>query len=101
MRCRTCGRKIQKAVCTEFCSSECFHRDFWQSVLKTGIIVNRECYQIADENSLSSFRCFGGKKFIFEMKDTGERIVSTNVWHNGTVPEEMYTGDNAVIVKEG
>lgn len=100
-RCIICGKKVKYPTCQYFCSSKCFAADFWRTSLKTGIIVNQECYQMGDEDSKSSFRGFGGHKFIFEMNDTHERIVSTNVWHNGKVPDDMYTGDNAVIVKEG
>ena len=55
---------------------------------------------IGDENSVSpsSFRGYGGKKFII-LFDNGGRIITTNLWHQGTIPKwfEEYLPDNAVF----
>lgn len=45
---------------------------------------------------------FGGSKFIFERLDTGEQFMSRDVWHQGTVPDNLkdLLPDNAKIVPE-
>lgn len=52
--------------------------------------------------SNKTFRGFGGQCFRIE-RFTGERIVTTNLWHQGTIPEHLRERmpDNARFVKEG
>jgi hypothetical protein len=62
------------------------------------IVINNEMYWIGDETSSSSLlRGYGGRRFLI-IRDN-ERIVTTNLWHNGTVPEHLrqYLPNNAVF----
>ena len=58
------------------------------------IIINQSCYHAAPEDDNSGFRGFGGKRFKIKMH-SGKIIETTNLWHQGRIPDEVYTGDNA------
>lgn len=51
------------------------------------VVVDGKCYHVGDETeSPSRMRGFGGAKFNIK-KFTGEKIVTTNLWHNGEIPD--------------
>lgn len=98
MKCVICGKEIEKSEYSSkvLCSSECFHIDFWRDCLDDeAVIVNKICYHVGKEHSKSPFRGHSGAKFKIRMKETGKVIETTNLWHNGEVPDEFYKGDNA------
>lgn len=99
MRCSVCGKKIERTYYINGeCSDRCFKQRFWQKALKTGIIINGNCYQVGDENTKSTFRGFDGRKIYIRMK-TGKVIVTTNLWHNGKIPKRYMKKDNAKFIK--
>lgn len=65
------------------------------------VIVNHNAYYIGDESSKSLFRGYGGRKFHIKFFD-GREVVTTNLWHNGEVPEEYYSRipDNAIFIRD-
>jgi hypothetical protein len=86
---------------------EVFSRRFWDEkvVIKDAPYVMRveHChYIIGNPDPTNPFRGHGGAKFIFERLDTGERIVSTNVWYQGEIPTDYddILPDNARIVED-
>ena len=58
--------------------------------------------QRVDQKKVGGFMGFGGREFIIERFDTGERITSNNLWHQGDVPEHYRSRmpDNAKFIKE-
>ena len=100
MKCVVCGKEIEESMYMDviLCSEKCFKKHFWQETLDdTAIIIGGECYHIGDENSTSYFRGMGGAKYTIKKKD-GTIIHTTNLWHNGIIPKELYKGDNAEFV---
>ena len=100
--CVVCGKEIHdgKGFCGDFCSESCFTKDFWNKALDNeAIVINGECYHLGDENDTSYFRGYGGHKFVIEMND-GRRIITTNLWNQGTIPEKFFKGNNARFVNE-
>lgn len=54
------------------------------------VFINNCRYTIGDETpSLSTYRGFGGRRFIIKYLNTNDTITTTNLWHNGEVPEHM------------
>jgi protein-arginine kinase activator protein McsA len=103
MNCKECGEKInfhfeEKTKERLARLSLCFDCDHWNSLYESSLVVKPgdgqsiRCdnghFMIGPENASreSMFRGFGGAKFIFVMDD-GTRIESTNVWHQGKIPE--------------
>lgn len=81
-----------------------FEQWFWSHAIDgSAIIINGNCYHVGDENA-QGMRGFGGDKFIIEMLHNtaayseGQVIVTTNLWHNGRVPEWCNMKDNARFV---
>lgn len=72
---------------------------FWDRVLdNSAIIIDGECYHTAPENETGYFRGFGGRKFKIQFLDNNEIIETTNLWHQGKVPEEYNRKDNAKFI---
>lgn len=81
-----------------------FEQKFWLNQLNgNAIIINGQCYHVGDENTKGE-RGFGGDKFVIEMLyntavyKQGQRIVTTNLWHNGKVPDWCSVSDNAKFI---
>lgn len=81
----------------------CFNCEVWaknKNDYENGnrkIVVNGKMFHIGDETpSPPNVRGFAGAKFNIK-KFTGEKIVSTNLWLNGEIPEiwRPYIPDNA------
>lgn len=107
MKCEVCGKEIERSSYSDsvLCSSECFHDHYWMQRVNrqdvpTQVVVNGCVYQIGDENSSSSFRGFDGRKFEIEFFD-GRRVVTTNLWYNGEIPEKFreLLPDNAKFIR--
>lgn len=95
MKCVICGKEIERSSYSNdtLCSSECFTKHYWlervnRKDVKTQVVVNHNVYQIADENSSSSFRGFDGRPFYIEFFD-GRKVRTTNLWSNGEIPDEF------------
>lgn len=96
-----CGKNFDTSPLDSksICSDECYHKHFWTEALDNkAIIVNGECYHVGPENSPAILRGFGGRKFVIQLKD-GRKIVTTNLWNQGKIPEEFHREDNAVILE--
>lgn len=106
MRCIICNKEIEKSKYSSFvlCSSECFHINFWNELVgikdKPHVVrVDGTHYSIGRENE-GGMRGFGGRKFHVKFFD-GREVITTNLWHNGAIPEshKELLPDNAVFVK--
>ena len=98
MKCSICGKEFDKTgygskystICS-ICSSKCFKKAFWHEKVDRKdeyLIIEGVCYYVGDENDKGSFRGFGGRKF-FIRKRNGQLLKTTNLWHQGEVPEEF------------
>ena len=99
MQCVVCGKEIDKpSYIGGVCSHSCLIKQYWQEVLDdSAIIINGECYHIGKKNT--NFRGFGGKKYTILFND-GIKITTTNLWHNGKIPEEFLVPDNAKFISK-
>lgn len=95
LECEICGKQIEKSQYYNnvICSSECFTKHYWLERVKNKdskkqVIAKGVIYQIDSENDISSFRGFGGTKFVIHFFD-GRKVFTSNLWHNGTVPDEF------------
>lgn len=93
MNCIVCGKEIERSQYSKhvLCSSQCFHIQFWKDIIAEKdehIVIDGECYYVSPESSCSIFRGYCGKSFTIR-KFTGEIIHTTNLWCNGTVPDEF------------
>ena len=93
MICEICGERIEKSMFSGgiYCSKQCFHAKYWlERVMnkdsKTQVVIDNTVYQIDREDSSSCFRGFDGRTFYIKFND-GRIVKTTNLWHNGTVPE--------------
>ena len=96
MICEVCHKEFFKrsygGEYQDVCSSECFHRKFWQGIVEYKddyIVIGYECYYIGDEHSTSSFRGHSGRKFRLLELRTDKIIETTNLWYKGSIPEEF------------
>lgn len=97
MVCEICGKQFDKPRYLNdyknICSSECFGDKFWLNIIKVKdecIIINGECYGFNKNKPIG-----------VKMLNTGEIIVTNNLWHNGEVPNEFRDRlpDNAEFIK--
>ena len=96
MKCVICNKEIEKSSFSHkiICSDECFYIDFWNDKVqgKNDINVVRikgEQYYIGKENNDGNkFKGFGGHKSVIKFFD-GREVVTTNLWHNGVIPEDF------------
>ena len=109
LKCELCGKTMTKPAFTgeyKNVCHDCFNDKFW--MLKIRDVnkapekfetIKNNLYYIADENDNDSFRGFDGRKFIIKYND-GRQIITTNMWHNGTIPEKFRDKlpDNAIFI---
>jgi ribosomal protein L37E len=75
----------------------CFHCSFWVRKIRDYrysnkmIVVDGNLYRVGKEEpkSLFKFRGHSGRKFTIEKLDTHESFISTNLWHNGQIPDRF------------
>ena len=110
MKCVVCDKEIIESRFSHkvICSDECFYIDFWNDKVKIKdnihtVRIDGRHYHIGNENSksTSSLRGFGGDKFTIKFFD-GREVSTTNLWHNGTIPEShrKLLPDNAEFVRK-
>ena len=94
MNCVICNKEIEKSkyVNAVLCSSDCWHIDFWNEQVSnkddTKIVrIDGVQYRVGNKNQ-DSFRGYGGREFRIKLSN-GEIIETTNLWHNGDIPEEF------------
>lgn len=99
MPCRECAsifstKYLEPTRSNMISANVCFHCYFW-----LGYYIRRNDpkiarisgnhYMIEPENKGKyGFRGFGGHKFVIEFFD-GRTITTTNLWHQGTIPEHF------------
>lgn len=87
-----------------------FNKKFWAEALDaSAIIIDRNCYHIMAEDA-KGFRGHGGRLFKIQFTDKNhplakfiaskgaDTLATTNLWHQGEIPEELYKGDNAKFI---
>ena len=104
MKCEVCGKEIEQSSYSNaiLCSAKCFEKYYWAERLRNKdserqVVIEGRMYQIGNEDEpLGCFRGFDGAKFYIDFND-GRKIVTTNLWCNGDIPEEYKKGfpDNA------
>ena len=94
MKCPTCGQELGKSWSDENSmkkNGECFECALWRERLPLVgnpdvAIIDGTFYTIGDENDPSSFRGFGGDKFVIKFKD-GREVITTNLWCGGNISD--------------
>ena len=96
--CKECGKEeklhwIKEENDKLISRNLCFKCNFWfeKTLIKDESNVARidgRHYQIASETDKSSFRGYGGAKFIILFND-GRKITTTNLWHQGAIPKHF------------
>ena len=75
-------------VCPEH---ECFEIKFWRLIADERdehVVIGGECYAVGPEDApRGCFRGFDGRRFTIRMFATGEVVTTTNLWHQGRVPD--------------
>lgn len=97
--CKICGNiedddKFVKEVKNDLLKNNiCFKCYHWNRQLELNLNTNRDYaiidgqhYVIGPEHDDGGFRGFGGRKFIIEFND-GRIVETTNLWHQGTIPD--------------
>ncbi len=99
-KCKECGKREDKdRVKSEAEKLEkhqlCFKCNFWREKVtkkdKPRVTrINGNHYAIGQEeySSWAEFRGFGGRKFVILFND-GRKVETTNLWHQGTIPEHF------------
>jgi len=108
-KCKECGKKISEddlkyAIRDSLISEKlCFECNFWMDKIKTindpyWLRINNESYYVGDEED-DRLRGFNGQKFRIKFDD-GKIIETTNLWHQGTIPERFRNRlpDNAKFI---
>ena len=112
LNCELCGKEMSKPHYSkgdfENVCSDCFKDKFWMIKIKNYkkspenfAIIDHTMYFIGNENENSVFHGFGGRKFRIRFNN-GREITTTNLWHNGDIPEKYQPDlkDNAVFIRE-
>lgn len=106
MNCEICGKTIQSSKYLEsvICSSECFSAKYWLDRVKrinnpTQVVIDNTVYQIGREDISKESKGFGGAVHFIKFND-GRLIKTTNLWHNGKLPEAFRSmlPNNAVFL---
>ena len=87
--CKECGQ-IHSRNYNSLREDTCIICSIWLDMIdknndKTIITQDYNRYQIGEEDSISHFRGFGGRKFIITKTD-GSIITSSNLWYQGVFP---------------
>lgn len=101
------GKRMEKMVKFQ----HCYTCSFWQDKLSAFIAGDRRCvrvsgrhFYIGDESPDWGNSCkgFGGARFTIRFDD-GREVETTNLWHQGEIPENWQglLPDNAVFVEGG
>lgn len=112
IECKECGITARAAYVDEVRDemvnrSLCFTCNFWTNWVErdktdtNSVVVDGSHYHIADEHHAEfGFRGFGGARFKILFND-GREVVSTNLWHQGDIPEHFKSRipNNAQFIK--
>lgn len=95
-KCKICGKEFPEDQYSDEYqipmnrNQMCFDCTFWNKRLEkdktlpphTACMIDGTHYIVADENEKSSFRGFGGNKFVIKFND-GTEVTTTNLWCQG------------------
>jgi len=105
LKCEVCGKEIEKSSYSNkvICSSECFHKDFWNQIVREKdiyLFIDGSCYWVGPEDEHRVFRGYDGRKFTIQRFDNGKIIETTNLWFRGDVPDgwQNELKDNAKFI---
>lgn len=93
--CVVCGQLIESHYYGReelVAKNMCFGCNIWDKRIHelgqpNKMIVNGNFYTLAESNSTSPFKGFGGHRFLFLRLDNGEIVECSNVWSGGKVPK--------------
>lgn len=97
-KCIVCGKEFESCRYRDIkgfiCDDECFNKNFWTDLYEKGKATTHKCvvvdgthYIIGPEED-RGFRGFSGRKFVIRFFD-GTEVTTTNLWHQGHVPERF------------
>jgi len=107
-KCVECGESVNSDSCFGGKDMEsrqlCFNCNFWLGKLpltNRHVVIDGGLYFIGNEDKGEIFRGFGGRKFTIK-RNNGEIIKTTNLWHNGKIPDRFKDKfpDNAEFMTE-
>jgi len=86
----------------------CFSCSFWVRHIyeyRNGkkVVIDGNMYSVGVEvRERFAFKGFGGRQFEIQMKDSGKSFITSNLWHNGQVPDRFREKlpDNAVFITD-
>ncbi|MBP5578664.1 MAG: hypothetical protein J6X56_04160 [Ruminococcus sp.] len=105
-KCRVCGKEFTVSTFyndTDVCSYQCHTTEYWQNILNdTAIIIKGHCFHdlgafVAGSVKRPPVVGFSGRKFRIRFND-GRELDTNNLWHDGRIPKELTTADNAEII---
>lgn len=94
MKCVVCGKEIKESMYQGdiLCSHDCFTKNYWNNKLtKKAILINGECYHLGKGNKTTTY---------YILMNNGKKIKTNALYQIGTVPKELYSGDNAKFITE-
>lgn len=86
----------------------CFSCSFWTRHInayrhgrKLSIGGNLFAVGAEERGFHNDFRGYGGRFFTIKMLNTGKEFITSNLWHNGEIPERFRKSlpDNAIFIK--
>lgn len=105
-KCRVCGKEFKESTYykgSDICSYQCHDTEYWQKALDdTAIIIKGHCFhdrgaynpEAGNRPLVPGFR---GREFKIRFND-GRELNTNNLWHDGRIPKELNTADNAEII---
>ena len=100
--CEYCGKEFdpKHGYTSTTCSEKCFEETYWRDVLdEDALIIDGECYHDGGRKpeNYEGFLGHAGKRFVIQKND-GTIIDTNNLWYNAIVPEDKFTGNNAIFL---
>lgn len=96
MNCVICNKEIKESMFSNniLCSEECFKIDFWNEYANksddlNSVRINHEHYWILPNVENKNISGFGGRQFKIIFND-GRKVITNNLWNQGSIPEEFY-----------
>ena len=88
--CSMCGGYIDNGYinATELASNKlCWHCNHWSNmhVGPNDLVIDGGLYHVSPDNNQSFFKGLNGSRHIIK-KDSGEIVITHNLWHKGNVP---------------
>lgn len=92
-RCATCDDVMIDKKSHPYLKDNCFTCNFWAEKIEAvndprSVRIDGGHYWIGDEDPTNRFRGFGGRRFNIKFHD-GREVQTTNLWHQGQIPEHF------------